>query len=188
VVELKEAEFSDLFDREQLQGHPRRESAVESDLDAFIPDTYVRSDTERLALYRQLYALTTPGQLQEVREEMTDRFGKFPPEIENLFGMVTLRLAAASAGFTKVAIRGEVVEVEFPPETDTLFYESDLFQQMMTTIAGMKSKGAALRPSGKTLKLSVRRIAPDSPVDRLPWALQVLEELTGRPLTGGQLS
>lgn len=188
VLELKESEFSDLFDTEQLRGQSRRESAVESDLDAFIPETYVRGDTERLALYRQLYALTTPGQLQEVRDEMTDRFGKFPPEIENLFGMVTLRLAAATAGLSKVTIRGEGMEVEFPPETDTLFYESDLFQHMMASVAAMKSKGAALRPSGKTLKLSVRHAAPDTSFDKLQWALQVLGELTGPPLSTARLS
>ncbi len=188
VQELKEAEFSDLFDRDQLLAHARRESAVESDLDAYIPDTYVRSDTERLALYRQLYALTTPGQLGEVRAEMTDRFGKFPPEIDNLFGMVTLRLAAATAGFVKVTIRGEGMEVEFPPETDTHFYESDLFQHIMGSIAGMKSKGAALRPSGKTLKLSLRLGTAIPPSEKLQNALRMLEELTGRALSSGRLS
>jgi transcription-repair coupling factor (superfamily II helicase) len=185
VLELKEAEFSDLFDRDQLRGQSRREAAVESDLDAFIPDTYVRSDTERLALYRQLYALTTAGQLQEVREEMTDRFGKFPPEIENLFGMVTLRLAAATAGFAKIMLRGENMEVEFPPETDTLFYESDLFQEIMTRVAGMKSKGAELRPSGKTLKLTLRLVGILPTTDKLQGALAIIEELTSRsPLNG----
>jgi transcription-repair coupling factor (superfamily II helicase) len=180
VMELKEEEFSDLFDRTTLREQSRTESVVETDLSALIPDTYVRSDTERLAMYRQLYALTTTEQLQEVREEMTDRFGALPPETGHLFGMITLRLAASASGFPRIRIRGEILEIEFPPESASPFYESAAFQHMMTAVAGMKSRGAELRPAGKVLKLSLRFASSLLPAERIGAAISTLSELTGQ--------
>jgi len=180
VQELKEEEFQDLFDKDQTRRGAMREAAVETDLDAFIPEPYIRGDADRLALYRRLYALTTYEQMEEVRAEMTDRFGRFPLEIENLFGMVRLRLAAADIGMTKISLRGEEMEVEFPPESDTAFYEAELFQSMMSRVSQMKSRGVGLRQLGKTLKLQVRLGTSLSPGEKLTRSMAMLEELTGR--------
>jgi transcription-repair coupling factor (superfamily II helicase) len=185
VQELKDEEFKEIFAGEPSTKRMRREAAVETDLDAFIPESYVRGDAERLALYRQLYALTTTGQLQEVREEMEDRFGRLPPEIDHLFGMVRLRLVAAAIGFPRISLNGEMMEAEFPPETDTLFYESETFQHIMSSISRMKSQGAVLRQAGKSLKLQIH-IGPFASEDqKLPRSIQVLQDLSGKELTAG---
>jgi len=110
---------------------------------------------ERLAIYRRLYMLTTQAQLEECAEELRDRFGKFPAVVERLFGVVRLRLEASRSGFRKVGISDTEMEIEFPPESDTGFYEADRFQQMMQTIGGLKGKGVALRQHGSLLKLHV---------------------------------
>jgi transcription-repair coupling factor (superfamily II helicase) len=177
VQELKDEEFQDLFEKAQRSASLDNAAAVESDLDAFIPDTYIRGETDRLGLYRRLYALSTQEQLREVQEEMLDRFGKFPDEIEHLFGMVRVRLAAAACGFVRVSMRGEFLEADFPPESKTAFYESPDFQQLMTSISGMKKRGALLRQTGKVLKLTIPLGPLPSPSAKLERALQFLHEL-----------
>jgi transcription-repair coupling factor (superfamily II helicase) len=177
VQELKDEEFQDLFPKEARE--EKVETAVESDLDAFIPEAYVRGEADRLALYRRLFALSTQEQLQEVREEMEDRFGKFPAEIENLFGMVRLRLAAAACGFVKVSVRENLLEADFPPESHATFYESPFFQHLMTAISGMKKRGAALRQAGKTLKLTLRLDSFPPSLEKLEKSLLFLRELSG---------
>jgi transcription-repair coupling factor (superfamily II helicase) len=179
VQELKDEEFRDLFDKEQRSPAQEEAAAVESDLDAFIPEAYIRGETDRLALYRRLYALSTQEQLREVQEEMLDRFGKFPDEIEHLFGMVRVRLAAAACGFVRVSMRGELLEADFPPESRTTFYESPEFQQLMTSISGMKKRGATLRQTAKVLKLIIPLGPLPTPSVKLERALQFLRELPG---------
>lgn len=179
VQELKDEEFQDLFEKEAGGTAPEKETAVESDLDAFIPESYIRGDTDRLALYRRLFALSTDEQLQEVRDEMLDRFGKFPGEIEHLFGMVRIRLTAATCGFVKVSIHGDLMEAGFPPESNTAFYESPRFQHLMTSISGMKKRGAALRQVGKVLKLTLSLGPLPNPSAKLDKALEFLRELCG---------
>ncbi|MEW6510413.1 MAG: transcription-repair coupling factor [Bacteroidota bacterium] len=180
VQELKDEEFRGLFTGEGLHARRRTETVVESDLDAFIPDQYVGSDAERLLLYRRLYDLTTLEQLQEVREEMTDRFGKFPVELDHLFGMVRLRLAGAAVGFSRIALRGERMHVEFPPETSTQFYESERFQQLIKNVSGMKSRDASLRQEGNALNLSLRLDGASTGIEKLEKAITLLCEISSK--------
>jgi len=155
VRELKEEEFQELVKEGEQRRGTLRNTVVEPRFDALIPEEYVGAEMERLAIYRRLYMLTTQAQLDECAEELRDRFGRFPSPVEQLFGVVHLRLEASRSGFRKVAISETEMEIEFPPESDTGFYEADRFQQMMHTIGGLKGKGLALRQHGNTLKLHI---------------------------------
>ena len=178
VRELKEEEFSALFAGETAPRPAVRETVVETDLDAFIPEAYLRSDTERLAVYRRLYALSSPEQLGEIRAELEDRFGRFPPEIRNLMAMVNLRLAASRIGFKKVSLKGDLLEAEFPPDTDTRFYEGETFNAIMSAIPRMKKESAHLRQEGKKLTLAVRLSRLDIEGERIEKSIRLLEKIS----------
>ena len=177
VRELKEEEFKGLFERESGSRAQQREAAVETDLSAFIPESYLQSEGERLAVYRRLYALSSAEQLEEVQNEMQDRFGKFPPEIQNLFGMVRLRLAAVKIGFRKLSVKGYQLEAEFPPESDTEFYEGGTFQNIMSLVPLMQKKSATLRQEGNTLRLRIQLPGIQNPEDKVTKSLLLLEQM-----------
>jgi transcription-repair coupling factor (superfamily II helicase) len=177
VRELKEEEFKGLFEKESKFREREREAVVETDISTFIPESYLRSEEERLAVYRRLYALSSPEQLEEVQEEMQDRFGKFPEEIRNLFGMVRLRLAAARIGFRKVSVRGNQLEAEFPPESDTEFYEGGTFQNIMSMVPLMEKKSATLRQEANSLRLKVQLPGIRIPGDNITKSILLLEQM-----------
>jgi len=174
VRELKEEEFKGLFEKETAHRAQEREAVVETDLSTFIPESYVHSEEERLALYRRLYALSSPEQLLEVQEEMQDRFGRFPEETRNLFGMVRLRLAAARIGFKKVSVKGNQLEAEFPPESEKDFYEGETFQDIMALVGKLQKRTAALRQEGNVLKLRVQLSDMDGKEDNIEKSLLLL--------------
>jgi transcription-repair coupling factor (superfamily II helicase) len=156
VHELKEQEFQGLFAATEEPVRRLHETVVEVEFDALIPETYVEDDIERLALYRRLYGLATPVQLEEVAAELKDRFGKLPVEVENLFDVVRIRLAAGRQGFRRVNVGTDSLEIEFPPETEVWFYERTEFQAIMSSAAQMKQHGVHFRQSGKVLKLLMK--------------------------------
>ena len=160
------------------RGEPLRDVVVEPEFDALIPGEYIESDIERLAIYRRLYGLTTFAQLDELSEELHDRFGKFPWQVENLFGVVRLRLQAAKAGFKKVAVSESAMEIEFPPDSNTAFYEGEQFQKIMQTVSAMRGKGAMLRQHGSTLKLAISLEKYSSSKKPLEIGLEVLHLLS----------
>lgn len=160
VQELKQEEFASLLKEGEQKPRALRDTVVEPEFDALIPEEYIGAETERLAIYRRLYTLTTQAQLDECAEELRDRFGKFPVAVEQLFGVVRLRLEASRLGFRRLGISETKMEIDFPPESDVAFYEAEHFQNMMQMIGHLG--GTSLREQSGTLKLHVdlRTYAP----------------------------
>jgi transcription-repair coupling factor (superfamily II helicase) len=61
-------------------------------LPAFIPETYVEDPGERLILYRRLSLSRSDGDVEMIREELIDRFGKIPKEVEHLLEVIKVKI------------------------------------------------------------------------------------------------
>jgi transcription-repair coupling factor (superfamily II helicase) len=168
VAELKEQEFDKLF-----EGQPSRpkgiagETTIDVDIDAYIPDFFIESDSERLDFYRRLYNASTEDDIRGMRDELRDRFGEYPEEVENLFGIVQLKTIASKLGFIKVEILKSQFSLFFPPPEQKSFYESAggttaPFQAMMALLPGLKRYKAHLKQDGKQLKLLATVTAGDT--------------------------
>jgi transcription-repair coupling factor (superfamily II helicase) len=72
---------------------------------AFIPITYVSDPGLRIRAYRDVAEVTTQEQLQRLRRDWRDRFGPFPPAVDNLFSLIEIKLAAAKPGINRVEVR-----------------------------------------------------------------------------------
>ena len=72
---------------------------------AFIPSSYISDTTLRIQAYRNLAGISTREQWDRLRKEWRDRFGKFPPAVDNLLVLTEIRLSAAKAGVTRVEVR-----------------------------------------------------------------------------------
>jgi transcription-repair coupling factor (superfamily II helicase) len=70
---------------------------VEFDVDCFIPDDYVSSPAQKLALYKKVGLARSSADIDTITDEMTDRYGPIPPESENLIAMARLRVLGAKA-------------------------------------------------------------------------------------------
>jgi transcription-repair coupling factor (superfamily II helicase) len=71
---------------------------------AFIPITYVSDPGLRIRAYRDVAEVTTHEQLDRLRRDWRDRFGPFPPAVDNLFGLIEIKLAAAKSGISRVEV------------------------------------------------------------------------------------
>ena len=72
---------------------------------AFIPVAYVSDPAMRIRSYREIAEITSREQLERLRRDWRDRFGAFPPAVDNLFVLVEIKLAAAESGVSRVEVR-----------------------------------------------------------------------------------
>jgi transcription-repair coupling factor (superfamily II helicase) len=72
---------------------------------AFIPGTYVSDPALRIRAYRDVAEVTSHEQLDRLRNDWRDRFGPFPPAVDNLFALIEIKLAAAESGVSRVEVR-----------------------------------------------------------------------------------
>ncbi|MBW7883268.1 MAG: transcription-repair coupling factor [Caldilineaceae bacterium] len=77
-------------------------------VDARIPASYVEDENLRLQFYRRIAGITHAEALDEMRRELVDRFGKdpetgsVPPEIEELFFQIRVKILATRAGIDRI--------------------------------------------------------------------------------------
>jgi transcription-repair coupling factor (superfamily II helicase) len=72
---------------------------------AFIPVTYVSDPAMRIRSYREIAEITSREQFERLRCEWRDRFGAFPPAVDNLFALVEMKLVAAESAISRVEVR-----------------------------------------------------------------------------------
>ncbi len=176
VGELKEQEFGELFGSEKRTSLPSSDGAITADVDAYIPEFYVENDSERLDIYRRLYATRKVQASDEIRLELIDRFGPSVEEVENLFRLARLRVLGASAGFSKVELDKRTLRLYFPPESEKEFYQSGAFQSLMQAVEKISAAKFQLRQEGKQL-LVQGRLKDDAGIDRLSEVESILNQL-----------
>ena len=80
------------------------DAQVSAPVEGFLPEEYVPEVNQRLALYKRLAGAADAETLDDIRAELTDRFGPPPPEAGQLLDIVRIRLAARRLGMEKVEI------------------------------------------------------------------------------------
>ena len=86
------------------------ELRLELPVDAHIPEEYVESERLRLEAYQKLSTAAAPASAEDsidsVVEELTDRYGELPPQVQNLVAISRLRRIAQKAGLSDVVAMG----------------------------------------------------------------------------------
>lgn len=83
------------------------ECKVELPINAHLPVEYIESERLRLDLYRRLADAHNESALNEIRDEMKDRFGELPTAANELLAVAGLRLFAKSLGLTDISFSGK---------------------------------------------------------------------------------
>jgi transcription-repair coupling factor (superfamily II helicase) len=78
---------------------------VELTLDAYLPPEYVMDEIERVDLYRRASGLGSLAEVEDLAEELVDRFGELPEPARNLLGLSRVKLLAREAGASSVTYR-----------------------------------------------------------------------------------
>ncbi len=153
IRELKRSEFKDLFKEEiTRQDDYVQDCTIDTDQEILIPDDYVESIAERLSLYQRLDNCETDKDLDEMKQELTDRFGPVPPQVEDLFVTINCRKLAVALGFEKMSLKSGTLRCYFINRPDSHYFESPLFNNIINFLQTGTNKGR-LKQNGKLFML-----------------------------------
>ncbi len=155
ITELKNDEFSGMYKDEILEGKNLmgddfvEDCTIESDLEMYLPDLYVPSDSERMFLYRELNTLEDDKEVEDFRKHLVDRFGKLPHEAEELMHLVVLRREGKHLGCEKIILKQGQMRMQFVSNPESAYYNSSAFDKVINFIT-MNPKRCNLKEiSGK---------------------------------------
>ena len=178
VKELKEDEFADLYAEElQAAGEEKisgedfvSECQVESDLELLFPNEYIPSSSERMLLYRELDGLELDKDVLDFKARLEDRFGKVPPEGQELLRIVPLRRLAKRLGAEKIFLKAGRMTLFFVSNPDSPYYQSAAFGKVIGYM-GMNPRYCNLREQNGKRSMVVKNVA------NVETAVSILQEI-----------
>ncbi len=87
------------------------DTVIDLELDAFLPESYVPGELQRLDLYKRIAELASIEEKEDLLDELIDRFGEPPKAVTNLLFVAMLRQEAHKAYALEVKQRADEVVI-----------------------------------------------------------------------------
>jgi transcription-repair coupling factor (superfamily II helicase) len=170
----------------------RLEVRIELPVDAHIPHDYVTGERLRLEAYTRIASIDSAHDIDLVRDELTDRYGAVPVQVENLLAVARLRAVARGAGLTDITLQANHIRfgpVELPESRQVRvqrLYPGTVLKSAVRTmlvpvpkaVPGTRAGSGSTRAgTGQTISLGA---PPLRDTELLAWC----EELIGSVLAG----
>ncbi len=163
------------------------ELRLELPVDARLPERYIDSERLRLEAYQKLSAAASPDArtrggeggasadpIDLVIEELTDRYGAPPREVDGLVAIARLRRRAAAAGLSDVVAMGPNLRVVPAPASDSLRVRLQRLYPKSKVLAGGEAMIVPLPTAGGE---------PVADADLIAWVAQLIDQLYPLPVT-----
>jgi len=164
----------------RIKGEPVEQDVeveVKSGLDTYLDAQYIRDSEERMDIYRRLGRISDISALDDLREELKDRFGPPPATAENLLRIVRARIRAAGTGISRVDAAGRgLLKVDFReediPGREVLAETAARFEDRISFRAGQGLSLEIKAPGGED---AAEGSAPEGTLQDLELLLTILE-------------
>ncbi len=135
------------------------ECAADLTVNAHIPERYVPAAEQRMDLYRRIAAIRSQEDAADLIDEMMDRYGDPPKAVYTLLDVALLRSAAARAGISDIAQRGDKLRfliADFAVEAIARVCAMPKYRQRLHLAAGEKpALTLTLRPKEPVLETAL---------------------------------
>ena len=102
----------------EIQGEiviPEIDVQIDLDVTCYIPDTYISDSSQKIEMYQEIALCKNEEDIQNVIDEMIDRFGDMPKEIENLIEIARIKILCKKLNISKVQGKKNFVVFIFEP-------------------------------------------------------------------------
>lgn len=134
-------------------------------VDVRIPDDYIADMSQRLRTYKRISSAHSDEELNRIHEEISDRYGRIPEAVENLFQYASVRREAQTLGIVSIDRIGDNLSIKLGEKARI---EPENLMQLLA-----ENKAANFSPTG-VLKVKMEAGSNDKQI------FSVLNEILGR--------
>lgn len=124
---------------------------VELELDAYIPDTYISDGQQKIEMYKRFRNIDSLDELEELREEMVDRFGDYPKQVEYLLTVAEMKVYARKVKLESIKQSKTDIVLFMSPEGTAEIDGKKVFD-----ICSRHGRNVGLGMDGDRLKISIK--------------------------------
>lgn len=112
---------------------PKTDTTVELGLEAYLPDTYIADQQQKIEMYKRIRQIEGPEDITEVQNDLIDRFGEYPEEVTNLLAISQVKIQADEALIEKIHRMKDQIEMTFSEKGTAHFSGEDVFKALSNT-------------------------------------------------------
>ena len=86
-----------------IEVQPEIDIQIDLNVTSYIPDEYIQDSNQKIEIYQNIALCKNEEDIQNVIDEIIDRFGNMPPELENLIDIARIKYLAKDIGIIKIA-------------------------------------------------------------------------------------
>lgn len=124
---------------------------IDLEIDAYLPQSYIADGRQKIDMYKRFRGVTTIDDLQELQEEMIDRFGEYPTEVDYLVMATTIKVLAMREKVTHVKQVKDQVNILISEEAS-----NNIDGQKLFDLSNKFGRDVGLGMDGKCLKLTLQ--------------------------------
>ncbi|MCQ6276722.1 transcription-repair coupling factor [Bacillus sp. V3B] len=111
-----------------LEEAKRQSVEIDLDIDAYIPDTYIKDGQQKIEMYKRFRGISDLDDIKELQEEMIDRFGEYPDEVSYLFQIAEIKVFALLVGIETIKQTKDEVTILLTEEKSSSIDGHKVFQ------------------------------------------------------------
>ncbi|WFA05380.1 transcription-repair coupling factor [Bacillus sp. HSf4] len=147
------------------------EPEIDLEIDAYIPQTYVTDGKQKIDMYKRFRSVATIEEKSELQDEMIDRFGEYPKEVEYLFAIAEMKVYAIRERVELIKQDKGAVMLTIDEQASSAIDGQKLFE-----LGSKYGRQIGLGMEGKKLKISIQ-IKNRKPEEWLETLLEILKGL-----------
>ncbi len=155
-----------VLEEKGLLTKPEAESTIDLKINAYIPEKYIRLPGGRIEMYKKIASARSASEMDEVRDEMLDRYGNIPKEAENLCKVALLRARCEDCGIKKLEQR----------EYKLIIYP-DKVEKSVAVSLSLFFKGRVLLSMGHEPCYNIKLLSGEDPLEMAQSFLTEYEKL-----------
>lgn len=176
VDELKMEEFKEIF-KDMPSVQMKTDPTIDTFFEIGIPSAYMPDQADRLGFYSTLYSIKSIKDLEDIKEEMVDRFGSLPLLVTRLLSAAQLKYHASLAMFQRVIIRRNNIVIILPKANNEDFYRFK-FTLLLNHILDKHKDLVKFSQQKDVMKLTIQNNF-ENPEKLLPFLIKFTEEVEG---------
>ena len=162
---LEEAVAMEKGELKEEEAEEEKECLIDVAIDAHIPDDYITSTAQRLAVYKQIANIKSDADANDTYDELTDRFGAPPSAVWGLIEIALLRNMALDLGVTDIIQRNGSL----------LFYNSDVDIKTVAILNAFM-KGRVTLSAGKRPYIAVKLSNDEANIETMRETLKIMKQ------------
>src|SRR5699024_4502643 len=142
-------------------------------VDAYIPDSYIEDEQQKIDMYKRFQTLSSEEAITDLQDELIDRFGDYPDEVEHLFLVSKLRMLAKEERVESIKETEKKIELLVTNERSKDIDGTKLFE-----LANHFGRSVRLGTANNQLKVIFTFRKTEKPTTRYEQLSKFIKEMT----------